>query len=203
MPDPSETSWMPLSPWAGLLADRRSVAGRCYRSAAAGVVPPLDRHFAGGRGRRRRDAERALRPCAAANAASSHADRIGIVWAGFGQWLVVAQDRQQGAELRESFDGLAATADQSAGRAMLRIGGPRARDALAKGCPIDLHDSVFAPGDVALTSIAHVPVHLWRSDDGATPRSPAFDAVVPRSMVGSFWSWFSASAAEFGCESAP
>ena len=203
MPDPSETSWMPLSPWAGLLATVGpspagvTVAPRQGLSllsigispgGEAGVAAMLSERFGLALPRTPR---------------ISHADRIGIVWAGFGQWLVVAQDRQQGAELRESFDGLAATADQSAGRAMLRIGGPRARDALAKGCPIDLHDSVFAPGDVALTSIAHVPVHLWRSDDGATPRSPAFDAVVPRSMVGSFWSWFSASAAEFGCELAP
>jgi sarcosine oxidase gamma subunit len=48
-----------------------------------------------------------------------------------------------------------------------------------------------------LTSIAHIGVHLWRLDDG--PDGSVFEIMVARSMVGSFWSWFAASAAEFGC----
>jgi heterotetrameric sarcosine oxidase gamma subunit len=76
---------------------------------------------------------------------------------------------------------------------VLRIGGPRARAALAKGCPLDLHPRAFGPGDTAVTAIAHVGVQLWQLDD-----APTYELAVPRSMAKSFWTWLSASAAEFG-----
>jgi sarcosine oxidase subunit gamma len=70
---------------------------------------------------------------------------------------------------------------------------------LAKGCMVDLHPSAFPPGAAALTSIAHIGVHLWRIDERLDGGDPAFDLLVARSMAASFWSWAAASAAEFGC----
>jgi sarcosine oxidase subunit gamma len=69
------------------------------------------------------------------------------------------------------------------------------REALAKGCPIDLHPRAFAAGAAAATVIGHIGVNLWRlpSDDG-------LHLAVFRSMAGSFRSWLHASAAEFGLE---
>jgi sarcosine oxidase subunit gamma len=49
-----------------------------------------------------------------------------------------------------------------------------------------------------LTSIAYIGVHLRRVDDGPDDEA-VFEIMVPRSTAGSFWSWFSASAAELGC----
>jgi methylglutamate dehydrogenase subunit D len=121
-----------------------------------------------------------------------------LVWAGPGQWLLIAEDRSGFAEDLAALSHLAAVADQSDSRAALRLSGTRIRDALAKGCMLDLHASAFPPGFAALTSIAHISVHLWRVDDGPDDEA-VFEIMVPRSVAGSFWSWLSASAAEFGC----
>jgi sarcosine oxidase subunit gamma len=72
------------------------------------------------------------------------------------------------------------------------------RDALAKGCPIDLHPRAFAAGNAAITVIAHIGIHLWR-----LPFDDGLYVALFRSMAGSFWSWLHASAAEFGLEVAP
>ena len=71
---------------------------------------------------------------------------ISFVWAGPSQWLALGEQRDGQAfasSLSSSLLGLAATVDQSDGRAIIRVGGPRIRDALAKGLHIDLHPSVF------------------------------------------------------------
>ena len=62
---------------------------------------------------------------------------------------------------------------------------------------VDLHPSVFPVGATSLTSFAQIGVQLWRTEDG--PDGAVFEILVARSMAGSFWSWFAASAAEFGC----
>ena len=71
------------------------------------------------------------------------------LWLAPGTWMVVAQDVEDGGlypRLREELGDLAAVVDQSHGRAVLRLAGPRARDVLAKGCRLDLHPRVFKPG---------------------------------------------------------
>jgi heterotetrameric sarcosine oxidase gamma subunit len=64
---------------------------------------------------------------------------------------------------------------------------------------IDLHPAAFPPGAAAMTSIAHIGVHLWRLDAHANDRDAVFDILIARSMAASFWSWATASAAEYGC----
>jgi heterotetrameric sarcosine oxidase gamma subunit len=120
------------------------------------------------------------------------------VWSGPGQWLLIANDRTGFADALAPLSDVAAVADQSSGRAALRLSGNRIRDALAKGCMLDLHPTAFPVGMAALTSIAHIGVHLWRAQDG--PEGAIFEIMVARSFAGSFWSWLSASVAEFGCE---
>jgi methylglutamate dehydrogenase subunit D len=88
--------------------------------------------------------------------------------------------------------------DQTDGLAVLRIGGPRARGAFAKGLPIDLDASVFANNAVAVSAIAHVGVTIWRRDDGHS-----FEMAVPRSYASAFADWLQESAAEFGLEVCP
>ena len=123
---------------------------------------------------------------------------LALVWAGPGQWLAVGEgefaDDIEG-RLAARLSGLAAVADQSDGRMVLRLAGPRLREALAKGCPVDLHPRAFAPGDTALTAIAYMGVHLWQLDP-----APTFEIAVSRSYAESFWRWLTASAAEFGYE---
>lgn len=120
-----------------------------------------------------------------------------IIWAGPDQWLLRAASRAGFAELLDELSAQAAVSDQSDARAMLRLAGPRVYHVLAKGVMLDLHPAAFAVSDAAVTNIAYVGIHLWRLED--TPEGPAFEVTVPRSMAGSFWSWFVASASEFGC----
>ena len=198
MADPSlKTKWPRRSAWAGILAasppgaarpvgvnvtarERLGVASIQARRGGAAALSALVRTRYG--------LELPTTPRAIRDAA--HA----FVWAGPGQWLFVAEQKESFAEL----SALAAVTDQSDARAALRLSGPKVRDMLAKGCMIDLHPAAFPPGAAAMTSIAHIGVHFWRVDE--PPHGDAiFDILVARSMAASFWSWASASAAEYGC----
>jgi sarcosine oxidase subunit gamma len=115
-----------------------------------------------------------------------------------GQWFVLAEGAGgAGAAARaaEALAGIASVLDHSSGKAVVCVRGARARDVLAKGCPIDLDVSVFGPGRAAATEIAHMGCQLWQVDE-----EPTFDLMVNRSLARSFWSWLAASAAEYGYE---
>ena len=123
---------------------------------------------------------------------------VAFVWSGPDQWLAHTPAIPAGgmeAYLRERLAAHASIVDQSHGRTLLRIGGPRLRDTLAKGVPVDLHPRAFQPGDAAATVVAHIPVHLWQIDAG-----PTFVFSIPRSLAQSFWHWLEASAAEYGLD---
>jgi heterotetrameric sarcosine oxidase gamma subunit len=123
---------------------------------------------------------------------------IAFIWSGPDQWLAhryPAPPRGMEAALAEPFAGLASIVEQSHGRTLLRVAGPRVRDALAKGLAIDLHPREFKTGYAAVTAVAHIGVHLWQSDDG-----PTYELAVPRGLAPSFWHWLEASAAEYGLE---
>ena len=118
-----------------------------------------------------------------------------FIWSGPGQWLAVAEDgRDLARELAEAAGAFAAVSDQGDGLAVLRVSGPRARDALIKGVGLDLHPRAFGPGDAAVTVIAHIGAQLWQLDD-----RPTYEIAAYRSFAGSLWRWLEASAAEFGC----
>jgi heterotetrameric sarcosine oxidase gamma subunit len=126
---------------------------------------------------------------------------IAFVWAGPGHWLATAEGEtghRFEARLRAALAGLASISDQSDGRAVLRIAGPRARDTFAKGLPVDLDPAVMQPGAAVVSAIAHIGVHLWQIDV-----SPTYECAVARSYALPFWSWLEASAAEFGLTVAP
>lgn len=120
---------------------------------------------------------------------------LAFIWSGPGQWLAVAEDgRNLARELADAVGAFAAVSDQSDGLAVLRVSGPRARDALIKGVGLDLHPRAFGPGDAAVTVIAHIGAQLWQLDD-----RPTYEIAIYRSFAGSLWRWLEASAAEFGC----
>jgi sarcosine oxidase subunit gamma len=123
------------------------------------------------------------------------ASRDGVAFAGTGpdQWLASAENVEGfAAKLRGRVGLFAAVTDQSDSRLVLHLSGPRVRDVLAKGVPVDLHPSVFRPGDVASTLVAYVGVQIDRLDEAT------YQLAAPRSMAGTVWSWLTASAAEFG-----
>jgi methylglutamate dehydrogenase subunit D len=123
-------------------------------------------------------------------------DGLSFIWAGPGRWLA-GTSRQTPAAfealLRSELLGLAAVANQTNGRCVLQISGPKAQDVLAQGLPIDVDPRVFGPDDTALTLAGHINVHFWQLD-----RSPAYEFAVPRSFAASFCEWLLAAAAKYG-----
>jgi sarcosine oxidase subunit gamma len=123
---------------------------------------------------------------------------IAFIWSGPDQWLACASAIPAAgmeALLAEPLAGLAAIVEQSHGRTILRVTGARVRETLAKGVAIDLHPRAFMAGYAAVTSVSHVGVHLWQTDE-----RPTYELAVARSLAQSFWHWLEASAAEYGLE---
>jgi sarcosine oxidase subunit gamma len=115
---------------------------------------------------------------------------------GPGRWLAMSRTLRNGdlaIDLAQKAAGLASISDQSGGRAVVRLSGPKAREILAKGLPIDLHPTVFGPGSVVTGVVNHIGAQLLQVDD-----APTYDIVVFRSLGESFWRWLTDAAAEFG-----
>jgi len=125
-------------------------------------------------------------------------DMLDLVWSGPSQWLALSGNPRMPSELAAQLAGVAAISDQTDARAILGLSGRNVRDALAKGCPVDLHPRAFRRGDTVITAIGGVGVQVWwpESED-------ALHLSVPRSMAGSFWSWLLPSAQEFGVKVLP
>jgi sarcosine oxidase subunit gamma len=125
--------------------------------------------------------------------------RLTFLWAGPEQWLALAENWPEGevleAALRGRLGGLASVAAQGDGRVVLRLGGPRARDLLAKLAAIDLHPRAFRPGDTALTLAAQLGVQLWQLDE-----APTYEIAAFRGYAGSLYRAVFAAGEEYGIE---
>lgn len=123
---------------------------------------------------------------------------IAFVRTGPGQWLALAEGADGHAfekSLREALGNAASVSDQSDGRLVLRVSGPKARAAIQKGVLIDLHPRAFRAGDAAVTTIAHLGAALWQIDD-----APTYEFAVFRSFAQAFWRWLEEAGAEYGVE---
>ena len=99
----------------------------------------------------------------------------GVLWLGPDEWLVVGPpdgeailDAQLNGALGEARRRVAIV-DVSANRTTLELRGPRARELLEFGCPIDLHPSVFGPGSCAQTLLARASALIWFVADDPEP----------------------------------
>jgi sarcosine oxidase subunit gamma len=207
MLEPMTADWSPRGAWAGLVADGRIGAGGAPGVSALireglGIATLIGAE--GGAVALAQAVRQQLGLDLPATSAVARAGEHALAWAGPDQWLLVADRRGGFAEILTALSGVAAVSDQSDDRAVLRLAGPKIRETLAKGCMIDLHPAAFPVGATALTSIAHIGIQLWRAqdepDDADGPDGVVFEIMIPRSMAGSFWSWFAASVAEFGCQ---
>jgi methylglutamate dehydrogenase subunit D len=121
--------------------------------------------------------------------------QLTLHWCGANQWYAVAKGQAEGAlflDLSAKLAGVASCSDQSHGRLTLLVAGPRARDVLAKGTPVDLHPRSFGPGRCAVTQMAHVGVHLAQVGDDV------FELSLFRGFSESYWEWLTTMAEEFG-----
>lgn len=81
--------------------------------------------------------------------------------------------------------------DLSANRTTFELSGPSAREVLEKGCSLDLHPRSFEVGSAYATSLASVPVLLWKT-------GPETWRVMPRaSFADHVGRWLVDAMAEF------
>ena len=128
------------------------------------------------------------------NAAVRSGD-VDVFWLGPDEWLVVTAATTP-AELQGRIQAAVGSPDVviidlSAHRTTIELSGERARDVLAKGCSLDLHE--FAPGRCAQTLLARAPVLL-------VPRGgedPTYWLLVRASFATYLADWLLDAAAEY------
>jgi methylglutamate dehydrogenase subunit D len=121
---------------------------------------------------------------------------VAFVWSGPEQWLVLGKTlpaTEFVRRLASSLGNSASINEQTDGRAVIRVGGPAARQALAKICALDLHRDAFKPGDAAVTRMAQLNVSLWQIDE-----APRYEIAVFSTFALSLWESLVTAAAEFG-----
>jgi len=116
------------------------------------------------------------------------ADTLRVLWLSPRRWLCV--DSAVGFDVRDFQPG--AVNNVSSGRTVLRLHGPRLRDVLAKGCPLDLHLKNFRFGDCAQSKIGSLNVLIDHIDDDT------FDIYVARGFAVVFWEWLIETSTEYG-----
>jgi len=130
----------------------------------------------------------------APNTVTSRGDRRAL-WLGPDEWLLVGPDGKQGTfqdALRVGLAGaFGSIVDVSANRTLLEIRGPKARELLAHGVPIDLDARSFGPGCCAQTLLAKAQVIIERISE-----DPAFHLYVRSSFASYVADWILDAALE-------
>ena len=132
---------------------------------------------------------------------TARGDAVSVLWLGPDEWWVITPDDGPGtaAGLREALEGQrAAVTDVSESRTCIRVGGPRARDLLAKGCPLDLHPRAFPAGTCAQGHLAKTMITLDMPAGDADEGGPVFDLYVLNSFAEYLWLWLEDAAREYG-----
>ena len=94
-----------------------------------------------------------------------------VLWLGPDEWQIVGPPDGEVALMAQlhgalrDHAGRVAIVDVSANRTTLELRGPRARELLEFGCPIDLHPRAFGPGRCAQTLLARANVLIWHVAD--------------------------------------
>lgn len=119
-----------------------------------------------------------------------------VLWLGPNEWLVITPSGKATA-LIEKFEKLlgntfSAVNDVSGGNTVLEISGDKAQALLRKGCPLDLHHSVFSTGQCAQTVIAKTSMLLWQTD-----KAPVYKLAVRRSFADYLGLWLADAAREY------
>ncbi|MFD0434224.1 sarcosine oxidase subunit gamma [Streptomyces chartreusis] len=119
------------------------------------------------------------------------------LWLGPDEWLLIGPPGGEGeleSRIREAAgDEPVSVTDVSAQRTTLLVTGPRARDLLAHGCPLDLHPRSFGSGRCAQTTLGRTQVVLVARDE---PRA-GFWVLVRSSFAGYLADWLLDAATEY------
>ncbi|MFJ1806946.1 MULTISPECIES: sarcosine oxidase subunit gamma [unclassified Streptomyces] len=119
------------------------------------------------------------------------------LWLGPDEWLLVGPPGGVGdleSRIRTAAgDEPVSVTDVSAQRTTLLVTGPRARDLLAHGCPLDLHPRTFGPGRCAQTTLARTQIVLVSRDETRA----GFWLLVRSSFAGYLADWLLDAATEY------
>jgi sarcosine oxidase subunit gamma len=128
----------------------------------------------------------------------ARSEKVDVLWLGPASWLIVSAGHLDGyAAKRDAVTGVrGALFDVTCARSAWRVSGARARDVLAKACPLDLHPRAFPSGSCAQSLFGHVNALFSRSDDG-------FTLLAARSFANDVWRLLCESAAQYGCDVLP
>jgi len=118
------------------------------------------------------------------------------LWLGPDEWLVVTHDARKASEIEATARAAFApdwgsVVDVSANHVVLDVSGLLARDVLAKGCSLDLHQRRFSVGRCAQTLLANAGVVVWQIDD-----EPTFRLLVRTSFARHVGQWLTDASAE-------
>lgn len=120
-----------------------------------------------------------------------------VSWVGPDEWLILTEPGAEGAlidGLREALAGVhAAVVDVGDYYTIIRLSGPRARDVMAKGCPLDLHPRAFGPGRCAGSLYGKAVIRLIQVDE-----APTYDIMVRWSFADYLWRYLVDAAEEWG-----
>lgn len=94
-------------------------------------------------------------------------------------------------DLPRKLQGLCAVTPLSHSRTRIFLEGTPSRDVLAKGIPLDFHESVFKPGQFAMTGLHHMPVLLHCVSENR------FELYAMRTFAMSVWDWLTDAALEY------
>jgi len=118
------------------------------------------------------------------------------LWLGPNEWLIVGPDGQEEQLIRDLRAALAgqhaAVTDVSEARTSILVQGPRARELLRKGVPLDLHPREFQTGHCAQSHIAGANITLRQLDD-----APSYEVLVLNSFAEHLWLWMESAAREY------
>ena len=122
---------------------------------------------------------------------------ISALWLGPHEWLIVIPPELE-TEVQNSLGVILtgrshAITDITSGNTAMSLTGVRAREVLAKGCGIDLHERFLCPGCCVQTYVGKANVLLWRRED-----SPRLDLIVRRSFAEYLALWLQDAGNEFG-----
>ncbi len=138
-----------------------------------------------------------------ANDTAGDADTIAL-WLGPDEWWLAEPGPEPEAgpalaeNLRAALAGhFAAVTEVGESRTCIRVSGPNARALLQKGCPLDLHPSVFKAGACAQSMLAKSGVTLHLFADESVTDGPIFDIYVLRSFAEYLWAWLEDAGREY------
>jgi sarcosine oxidase subunit gamma len=128
---------------------------------------------------------------------TNRGDGVVALWLGPQSWLLVAADAGTLRDFTGARNALNAAGgalfDVSASRVAYVIGGPRAADVLAAGCPLDFDPRVFSAGQCRQSLYGRVPALFCRHDE-----PPACTLLVARSFARDIWHSLCTAAAPYG-----